>query len=110
MVMVLAAPAGAAGRTAGGGAEGLGGGGGTTAGLAAAGGAETAGFAVATPRGLARICFTWSMSLVESNGLGMCPLAPTAMAFEGSIGDPPPRSSTGTSFRPASARTFWHSS
>jgi hypothetical protein len=40
----------------------------------------------------------------------MCPFAPTAIALAGSIGFPPPRSRTGTSFKAASERTRWHSS
>ncbi len=96
----LGAAAGAAGRAAAGAPGGLGG----------AAPAGAAGLAAAAARGLARICFTCSISLPESNGLGMCPLAPTAIALAGSIGVPPPSSSTGTSLMAASWRTFWHSS
>jgi hypothetical protein len=95
----------------GGGADGLGGTGGI-AGLAAAagfGGAEGAAGTIAA-FGVARICFTCSISLPESNGLGMWPFAPTAMALVGSMGVPPPSRRTGTSLRAASARTRWQSS
>jgi hypothetical protein len=73
------------------------------------GGAPGLADADAAARGFARICFTCSISCPESKGLGMCPLAPTAIAFAGSIA-PPPRSKTGTSLVPASARIFWQSS
>jgi len=114
---VLPIPPGAAGglAPAGGGAEGFGAGGGMTGFAAGAGAALGAGAAAAAGGaiaafGLARICLTCSMSLPESNGLGMCPLAPTAMAFAGSMGVPPPSSKTGTSFSAGSARTRWQSS
>jgi hypothetical protein len=108
MVIVLpGAPAGAGGREAG--APGTGGRDGGAAGLAG-GGAEGFGAAVGTAFGFARICFTWSMSFCESNGLGMCPFAPTAIALEGSMGVPPPSRRTGMCRMLASARTFSHNS
>jgi hypothetical protein len=68
------------------------------------------GAAVGTAFGLARICFTWSISFCESNGLGMWPFAPTEIALDGSIGVPPPSSRTGMCRMLASARTFSHNS
>jgi len=72
--------------------------------------AAAAAGATATALGFARICFTCSTSFCESNGFGMCPFAPTAIALAGSTGVPPPRSSTGMWRIPASARTLSHNS
>jgi hypothetical protein len=68
--------------------------------------ADMAGFAF----GLARMVLTCSINFALSNGLGMCPFAPTAMAFAGSMGVGPPSSNTGMSLSAASARTRWQSS
>src|SRR2546425_6347310 len=91
---------------------------GETAGLAAGEGAvgrpaAAPGFAVWAAAGamtgfafgFARMILTCSISFPLSNGFGMWPLAPTAMALAGSSGAGPPRSSTGTSLSAASART-----
>ena len=96
---------------------------GETAGLAVGGGADgragaapgliaapAAGAMIGFAFGFARMVLTCSISLALSNGLGMCPFAPTVMAFAGSMGTGPPRSSTGTSLSAASARTRWQSS
>jgi hypothetical protein len=83
---------------------------GTAGGLGGPVGAVGRGGTDAPARGLARICFTCSINFPESNGLGMCPFAPTAMALAGSTGFPPPSSNTGMFFRAASALIFSHSS
>jgi hypothetical protein len=103
-MVVPAAPGETAGLGVAGGPDGLAGG---TPGLAGPGAAAAmAGLAF----GFARMVFTCSISLALSKGFGMCPFAPTAIAFAGSIGVGPPRSSTGTSLSAASARTRWQSS
>ena len=73
-------------------------------------GAEKAGAMTGFAFGFARMVLTCSMSFALSNGFGICPFAPTAIALAGSMGAPPPSSSTGTSLIDASARTFWQSS
>jgi hypothetical protein len=91
-------------------APGTAGGLGGPVGVAGRGGTDAPGPAAEAARGLARICFTCSINFPESNGLGMCPFAPTAMALAGSTGFPPPSSNTGMFFRAASALIFSHSS
>jgi len=68
-------------------------------------GAEKAGAMTGFAFGFARMVLTCSMSFALSNGFGICPFAPTAIALAGSMGAGPPSSSTGTSFNEASPRT-----
>ena len=74
------------------------------------GGVEEAGAMAGFALGFARMVLTCSMSFALSNGFGIWPFAPTAIAFAGSMGGGPPSSRTGTSLREASPRTRWHSS
>jgi hypothetical protein len=105
ITIVLPAP----GETAGAETAGLGAGCGgfelRAGGAGGLGGAEEAGAMTGFAFGFARMVLTCSMSFALSNGFGMCPFAPTAIALAGSMGAGPPSSSTGTSFNEASPRT-----
>jgi len=95
----------AAGETAGAETAGLGGFELRAGGAGGFGGPEEAGAMTGFAFGFARMVLTCSMSFALSNGFGMCPFAPTAIALAGSMGAGPPSSSTGTSFNEASPRT-----